>query len=343
MSDKKTTGVPTLNAKDPRSPLNKFMGISGSGVLIALIVWIALVSIVAPIINPGISFNIGSNIISVLKQQTYIGIIACGLTLVMITGNIDLSIGSMLTLMALVCASLVKYGLFVAVVGTILIGATCGLVNAILVSGLGLNAFITTLGTGSIFGSLAIIYSSGGYIQPPANPAFEFLGKGDIGIIPMPVIILVLTVAIFAFVLAKTVFGQRLYAIGANPVSARYSGISARRDVGLTYVFTGATVGLAAIILVANVMSVNPQAASGKEMTIIMAVVLGGTSILGGKGTILGTVLGFVFIGFLSNGSTALGLNQYLQWVIMGVILVVALSADIMKEKGVALPWKKSK
>ncbi|MBP1736452.1 MAG: inner-rane translocator [Oscillospiraceae bacterium] len=331
-------------AKDPRSPLKKFMGISGSGVFIALIIWIVLVCILSPIVNPaGNGFNVATNIISVLKQQTYIGIVACALTLVIITGNIDLSVGSMLTLTACVCASLVQYGFAAAVFGTILVGALLGLVNGILVSGLQLNSFITTLGTGSIYGSFAIIYCSGGSIVPPSLAAFEFLGKGSVGIIPMPVIILAVVVAIFAFVLMKTVFGQRLYVIGANPVAARYSGISARRDMALTYVFTGAAVGLAAVIMVANVMSAKPQAASGKEMEIIMAVVLGGTSIMGGKGTILGTVLGFAFIGFLANGSTALGLNQYLQWVIMGIILVAALSADIMKEKGVVLPWKKSK
>jgi ribose transport system permease protein len=343
MSDKKPVSAPSIAANDPRNPLKKFMGISGSGVFIALIIWVTFVCIVAPMINPGVSFNVGSNIISVFKQQTYIGVIACGLTLVMITGNIDLSVGSLFTLLACVCASLVQFGTFVAVFGTLLIGALCGLINGLLVSGLKLNSFITTLGTGSIYGSLAIIYSSGGYIKPPATPSFEVLGKGSIGIIPMPVVLLALVVVIFAFTLAKTVFGQRLYAIGANPIAARYSGISARRDVALTYIFTGATVGLAAIIMVANVMSANPQAASGKEMEIIMAVVLGGTSIMGGKGTILGTVVGFAFIGFLSNGSTALGLNQYLQWVFMGLILVVALSADILKGKGMVMPWKRNK
>jgi ribose/xylose/arabinose/galactoside ABC-type transport system permease subunit len=210
------------------------------------------------------------------------------------------------------------------------------------VAGLGLNAFITTIAMGCVYGSLAIIYSEGGYkVVQNASSAFNFFGKGMIGgIIPASVITLAIVVVVLAFLLNRTVFGQRLYAIGANPTAARFSGVRSRRDLALTYVITGMMVGLSAVMTIANVGNSNPQAASGKEMDIVLAVVLGGTSVMGGKGSVWGTAIGFAFIGFLSNGFTALGLSQYAQWVITGIILVAALSADVLKDKGVKL-WKR--
>jgi ribose transport system permease protein len=340
MSRKNST---TLQGKEHSSVLSKIMGMNGSAVLIALVVWVLFCSLLVSTINPGAKFNAASTLISVFKQQAYMGVIACGLTLVMITGNIDLSVGSMLTLLACICGKLLDYGTFAALFGTLAIGALFGLINAILVSGLRLNAFISTLAMGSVYGSVAIIYTSGGYIKPDQtkNIAFQqIFGKGSIGFLPAPVIVLAVICIVLGFVLARTVFGQRLYAIGSNLTAARFSGVHVRRDVGITYVITGMTVALAAIMMMANVMSANPQAASGKEMDIIMAVVLGGTAIQGGKGNIIGTVIGFTFIGFLSSGFTALGMSEGLQMVIEGIILVVALSSDVMKERGVSL-WKK--
>jgi ribose transport system permease protein len=333
----------TLHGKDQPSLWSKFMSMNGSAVLIALVIWVLFCSLFVSTINPGAKFNAASTLISVFKQQAYMGVIACGLTLVMITGNIDLSVGSMLTLLACICGKLLDYGTFVALFGTLAIGALFGLINAILVSGLRLNAFISTLAMGSVYGSVAIIYTSGGYIKPDQtkNIAFQqIFGKGSIGFLPAPVIVLAVVCVVLGFVLARTVFGQRLYTIGSNLTAARFSGVHVRRDVGITYVITGMTVALAAIMMMANVMSANPQAASGKEMDIIMSVVLGGTAIQGGKGNIIGTVIGFTFIGFLSSGFTALGMSEGLQMVIEGIILVVALSSDVMKERGVSL-WKK--
>jgi ribose transport system permease protein len=333
----------SLQVKDPRSVWNKFMSMSGAAVLIALVVWVIFCALFVGMINPGAKFNVANTLISVFKQQAYMGVIACGLTLVMITGNIDLSVGSMLTLLACICGRLLDHGTAVALVGTLAAGALFGLINAILVSGLQLNAFISTLAMGSIYGSIAIIYTSGGYIKPDQNQNVLFqkiFGKGSIGFLPAPVIVLAIVCIVLGFVLARTVFGQRLYATGSNLTAARFSGIHVRRDVGITYVITGMTVALAAIMMMANVMSANPQAASGKEMDIIMAVVLGGTAIQGGKGTILGTVIGFTFIGFLSSGFTALGMSEGMQMVIEGIILVIALSSDALKERGVSL-WKK--
>ena len=313
----------------------------GAGVFLALIAFIIFVSILAPQITGG-NFLTWTNIINVFRQQTYIGIIACGMTLVMITGNIDLSVGSQLTLMSVMCAQFSRRMGDSAIFITLAIGLGCGIINGLLVSGLKLNAFITTLGTGSVYGALTLILASGQTIRA-GSKLFDAIGSGSIfGVVPVPVIILLVVVVIFAFVLSRTVFGQRLYTIGANPVAARFSGIHSRRDVAITYVLNGLCCAIAAITLVARSVSANPQIGASKEMDVILAVVLGGTSILGGKGSVWGTVVGFLFIGFMSSGFTFLRLSQYMQWIIMGVILIVALAIDVFSERGVRL-WKRKK
>ncbi len=325
--------------KDKKSLWSSFISKPGAGVFVALIIFIIAISIIAPMVTGG-QFLTWTNIIQIFRQQTYIGIIACGMTLVMVTGNIDLSVGSQLTMMTVLCAQISQTYGDLSIPITIVIGIACGLLNGILVSGLKLNAFITTLGTGSIYGALALILVSGHTLRAK-TALFEALGKGSIlGVVPISVIVLLAVVLVFAFLLGRTVFGQRLYAIGANPTAARYSGIRSRRDVAITYILNGVCCAVAAVILLARSESANPQIGASKEMDIILAVVLGGTSILGGKGTVWGTVVGFLFIGFMSSAFTFLAFDQYIQWVIMGVILVAALAIDVLSERGIKL-WKR--
>lgn len=317
----------------------KFIGKPGAGVLLALIAFIIIVSIAAPRVTGG-QFLTSKNIIQILRQQTYIGIIACGMTLIIITGNIDLSVGSQLTLMTVLCAQMsLSVGNW-AIPLTLIIGVVCGLINGLCVSGLQLNAFISTLGTGSIYGALALILASGHTLRAKTG-LFNAIGSGSVfGVIPVPVIIMLAVVLVFVFLSKRTVFGQRLYAIGANPIAARFSGVKSRRDVLITYVLCGLCCAIAAIVLISRSESANPQIGASKEMDIILAVVLGGTSILGGKGSVWGTVIGFLFIGFMSSGFTFLAFSQYMQWIIMGVILLAALAIDIRSERGGKL-WKK--
>lgn len=316
----------------------KFISLNGAGVFIAMLVFIALVSVLAPSISGG-NFLTLTNITNVFRQQSHIGVICCAMTYIIITGNIDLSVGSMLTLLSILCAKFTQINPVFAIFATLGCGLAFGVFNGFLVSGLRLNAFISTLATGSIYGALALIIAAGKCARAD-EPIFNFIGSGRIGFLPMPVVICVVVLAIFWFVLKRTVYGQRLYAIGANPKSARYSGIRARRDVFIAYALCGLCVGLAAVIYIARSVSANPQVAAGKEMDIVLAVVLGGTSILGGKGSIGGTIIGFLFIGFMSAGFTFLGLDQYLQWIILGAVLVFALAVDVASERGVKL-WKR--
>ncbi len=324
--------------KKVKSGFKRFMSMNGSGVLIAMLAFIALVSILAPILTGG-NFLTWTNITNVFRQNAHIGIICCAMTYIIITGNIDLSVGSLLTMLSVLCAKFTSISPVFAIFATLALGLLCGAVNGALVAGLKLNAFIATLGTGSIFGALTLIIASGHTVRVE-DPIFNFIGAGSILGIPAPVIIAAIVIVIFAFVLSRTVYGQRLYAIGANPKASRFSGIRAQQEVFIAYCLSGLCCAIAAIIYIARSVSANPQLASGKEMDIILAVVLGGTSILGGKGSIWSSVIGFLFIGFMSAGFTFLGLNQYTQWIIMGIILVFALATDVANERGVNF-WKR--
>ena len=323
---------------DSRQSWKKTLTDNGFGVFIAMLVFVAIVTVVAPFTTGG-RFLTVTNILNIFRQQAHIGVICCAMTLIIITGNIDLSVGSMLTMLTVICANVTQKSPIGAIFSTLALGLVCGAVNGAFVAGLQLNAFIATLATGSIYGALTLIISSGHTLRA-TEPIFDFIGSGNIfGFLPCNILISAFVVVVFTFLLQRTVFGQRLLAIGANPKASRYSGIRSRLDIFLCYCLCGLCVGLSAIMLIARCVSANPQLTSGQEMDIVLAVVLGGTSILGGKGSIPGTVVGFLFIGFMSSGFIFLGLNQYLQWVIMGIILVGALAVDIASERGRKL-WK---
>ena len=340
--------VSTVTFKEKASDLwKKFMALNGSAVFLAMVVIVILFEIYLQITKPGsngLLFMTPSNLMAILRQQVYVGVIACGITLVMITGNIDLSVGNMLTLLCCVAASIMMRtdsGLL-GIFGTIAIGALCGMLNGVLVSYLKLNSFITTLGTSSIFSAIALMLSSGTVLVIPndCDPLFTKVGVTSFGPVHILIVWFVIVAVILGLLLSRTVYGQQMYAIGANPIAARFSGIHGKRNITIAYVITGMMVGLAAVVMMANVKSSNPQAASGKEMDIILAVVLGGVSVTGGKGSVWGTIIGVMFSGVLTAGFTSMNLSQYLQWVIMGLIMVAALSMDVMRGRGIKL-WKK--
>lgn len=343
MSDLKQNN---LVAKDPRGVWKKFMSLNGSAVFLAMIAVVIIFELYLQATRGGggLLFMTPSNFMAILRSQVYVGIIAFGLTLVMITGNIDLSVGSMLTFLGCVSAWIMMNtdNGVLGVVGTLAIGALCGLLNGVLVNYVKLNSFITTLGTSSIFSALALMLSSGKVLVIPndCDPLFQWFGTASFGPVSILIVWFVVVAVVLGLVLSRTVYGQRLYAIGANPVAARFSGIRAKRNTTMAYVITGLCVALAAVITMANVKSSNPQAGSGKEMDIILAVVLGGVSVTGGKGSVWGTVIGVLFSGVLASGFTQMNLNTYQQWVVMGLIMVVALSFDVLKGKGVKL-WKR--
>jgi len=334
--------------KGSQSFWKKFTSLNGSVVFLAMIAFMIIVEVVLQVggigVGEGLKFINMTNIMSILRGRTYIGIIAFGLTFVIITGNIDLSVGNMLTFLGCICAGIMMDtgNGPLAVFGTILLGAACGFVNGFLVSYVKLNSFITTLGASSIYGALALLYSKGKFlvVEQGKSPFFDWFGTASIGPFSVLIFWFVVVAVVLGFVLSRTVFGKRIYAIGANPTAARFSGIRSKRDTLIAYIITGTCAGLAAVIMIANVHSINPQSTSGLEMDIILAIVLGGTSVLGGKGSVWGTIIGVLFTGVLSAGFTQVNITTYVQWVIMGIIMVFALSLDVLKGRGVKL-WKK--
>ena len=334
---------------DKRSSLwTRFTSMNGSVVFLAMIAYFIIVEVIMQV--AGIGSGIGlkfitiSNIMSILRQQVYIGIAACGITLVMITGNIDLSVGNMMTFLGCLTAGIMMQTSNgpLAIFATLAVGALCGLINGVLVSYVKLNSFITTLGTSSIYGAMALLYAQGRFlvVEEGKSAFFDAFGLTSFGPIHIIVVWFALTVIILGFTLSRTVFGKRLYAIGANPVAAKFSGIRSELNTCIAYVITGIAVGLAAAVMIGNIHSINPQSTANKEMDIILAVVLGGTSVLGGKGSVWGTVIGVLFTGVLQAGFTQLNIATYVQWIIMGFIMVVALSLDVLKERGIKL-WKR--
>ncbi len=305
----------------------KFSSRNGSYVFIVMIVYIALISILAPFITGG-QFLTYTNIMNVFRQQSYIGILGAAMTFVIITGNIDLSVGSLMTLLAVICARITQTDPVAAIFVTLLLGLLCGAINGALVAGLKLNAFISTIAMGSMYGALTLVIAPGSTVRAE-EPIFNTLGSGFVfNYIPVSVMIMIVFIVVLGIILSKTTFGHRLKAIGANPVAARFSGIRSQLHIFVNYCLMGFSVAIASILYVARSVAANPQLTSGAEMEVVMAVVLGGCTIKGGKGSVWGTTIGFLFMGFVSTGFTFLGLSTYMQWIILGVVLIAALAMD---------------
>ena len=326
---------------------SKFQALNGSSLFLAMIAAMIIFEVILQISRGGtggLVFITPSNLMMIFRQMVYIGIIAFGMTMVMMTGNIDLSVGNMLTFCSCIAAAVMMNtdNTALAVLATLGMGLVCGLFNGVLVSYVKLNSFITTLGASSIYSALAIFVSAGTVLVIPNDCAIGFRAIGQLRFGPVSILVLwfVAVALILGFLLSRTVYGQQLYAIGSNPVAARFSGIRYQRNITIAYAITGMCVGLAALIRMSNVLSSNPQSSSGAEMEVILCVVLGGCAVQGGKGSVWGTVIGVLFYGILSAGFTSLHMSQYLQWVVMGAIMLFALSLDVLKGKGVKL-WKR--
>lgn len=318
-------------ARDNRSGnlLKGLIARDGSGVFIILVLFIVVMSV----LTQG-KFLSGNNITNLLRSISVLGVMSCAITLVMITGNIDLSVGSLLSLCACVAATKVENGLFLAIAIPMLVGLGAGLINGLLVGNMKLNPFIITLGMLSVYKAFTLIYANNRYLVPTENAAFQAIGQGYFLHIPIPVWIFLVVAVVYHIILKNTVFGTHVYSVGSNPVSSRFSGISSVKTVLASYMLAGMTTGLSGIILCSTIMSAQAQLGNGYEFNAVTAIVLGGVSIAGGKGTIPGTVMGVVFLGVLQNGFTLIGIPSAAQYIIQGIILIVALRLDSMKAGG---------
>jgi ribose transport system permease protein len=318
------------NAKQSRTFGQQVVNVlSRYTVQIALLVLVIVFSFVSS------DFLTVSNWINIIQQSAIIAVVAIGATFVIITSGIDLSVGSVVAVVGMVSAQLmVNYGLspWLAIIAGIAIGVAFGLFNGIGVAYIGMAAFITTLATMSMGRGLALADSSGQTIFGLSSQ-YTFLGGGYVLGIPMPVIITIVLFVVAHFVLSRTVFGHKVYAIGGNREAARLAGINVRRIEMLVYVLTGALSGLAGVMLTGRLAAALPTSATGLELQVIAAIVIGGTSLLGGRGNMIGTFFGVLTIGVLSNGLDLLNVSPFWVQFVQGVVIFLAVLVDVIGQR----------
>jgi len=272
------------------------------------------------------------NITNIMRQNAMIAIVAVGATFVMLTGGLDISVGSNLALSGVVFAISCQAGIpiFLSAVIAVLTGTAVGAINGALIVGIKMNHVIATLGTMYAMRGVAFLVSDGRAVVTGLPANFMSLGRGFIfGVIPIPVVIMVAVYIVFHFILSRTLFGKYTYAIGGNIETARLSGIPVRKVRYLTYLLVGALAGLAGIMMASRLNSGNPLVGSGFEFDVIIAVFLGGLSTKGGEGSLIGTLIGTMIIGVIANGLNILGVNPFYQYIIRGAVLVLAVAVDM--------------
>lgn len=282
------------------------------------------------------SFFTRQNIFNVLRQISTNLFLACGMTMVIILGGIDLSVGSIIALSGCISAGCVaRYNLPlpIALLMGLLVGLLVGMFNGAVISKTTIPAFIVTLATMNIAKGLAYVYTGGSPVRV-VTKEWQFLGAGYVGIFPTPVVILVIVLIITAIIMNKTKMGCHMYAVGGNQQAAEFSGIKVEKVKFFVHAFSGLMAGLAGIVLASRMYSGQPTAGDGAEMDAIAAVVVGGTSMAGGSGKIGGTIIGGLIIGVLNNGLNLLNVNSFWQYVVKGVVILLAVFLDYFRNKG---------
>ena len=280
-------------------------------------------------------FLLQQNLFSLLEQIVVMTVVALGYTLILATGEIDLSLGGVIPLVGVVVAKLMtQYGLSpeIAILAGLCLGSGCGALNAFVVSRFALPSFIVTLATGALFTGTLYIVSN---LVPVSNlPAlFLDISRMRIGPLPLPVLILIPVIAVFYVVVTKTVFGQHVIALGGNPEAVRVAGINISLLRLRVFMIAGACYAVAAVLLTARSASAQIAAGSNLMLMVITAVVIGGTPLIGGKASIIGTVCGCLILGMISNGMNLLGVNANYQIVVQGLLILSALVLDIESTK----------
>lgn len=275
-----------------------------------------------------------SNLSTVARQISVISIISLGMTVIMVSGGIDLSVGSVMAFAGICGTWMLQAGapLFVAMLGAILAGGAWGLINALLITLLRVSPFIATLGTMGAARGLTLVITNG---MPVVNlpESFGRLGDGNIlRVVPVPLVILIGLALFTGFVLKYTRFGRYSYAIGSNTEAARYAGIPVRHCLVGIYVFGALLTGLAGMIESSRLMTGQPTAGQGYELSVIAAVVIGGASLSGGEGTVTGTLAGAILMGLIANGSNLMGVSPFWQQVLIGAVIVAAVAVDEVRK-----------
>ncbi|MDU7411247.1 MAG: ribose ABC transporter permease [Anaerococcus sp.] len=300
------------------------------GTILALIILMIFVSILNP------AFLQSNNLLNLMRQLIINGFIALGMTFVILTGGIDLSVGSTLALTSAIFAGLLQNGMNtgLAILIALVLGLVLGLLNGILITKGKLAPFIVTLATMTIFRGLTLVYTDGRPIAGPRdNFAFKFLGKGQFLGIPFQVILFILAFLVLWMILNKTALGRKIYAVGGNEKASFISGINIDKVKIWVYVISSLMAVLSGLVLTSRLNSAQPTAGAAYEMDAIAAVVLGGTSMTGGSGSLTGTLIGILILGVLNNGLNLLGVSSFYQQIVKGIVILIAVLIDRKRNK----------
>jgi ribose transport system permease protein len=300
------------------------------GIIIALVILCVLLSVM-PLTRT--SFLSSKNVFNVLRQISTNMFLACGMTMVIILGGIDLSVGSIIALSGCFAAGcVVHYNLpiGVSVLIGILVGLLIGVFNGFVICKTTIPPFIVTLATMDIAKGFAYVYTGGSPVRV-VTQEWQFIGAGYIGPFPTPVLIMVVVLIVTGIIMNKTKLGRHIYAVGGNPQAAQFSGIDVAKVKFFVHSYSGLMAGLAGIVLASRMYSGQPTAGEGAEMDAIAAVVVGGTSMAGGSGKIGGTIIGALIIGILNNGLNLMNVNSFWQYVVKGLVILLAVYLDYIR------------
>jgi len=302
-------------------------------IIVVLIILGTVMSFLSP------HFLTFDNILNVLRQVSMIAIASYGVTLLIISGGLDLSQGGVVALSGIVAAKLASSGQ-IPITLSMIIGIFCGIgigiFNGAITVGGRINPVIVTIGTMYIARGLAYLISGGNAIVTGITESFKFIGRGRLGIVPIPIIVMIILFIFYHILLNNTIFGKYTYAVGGNLETARLSGVAVNRHKFILYINAGFLSGIAGIIMASRLASGQPTAGAGFEFDVVVAALIGGTSLAGGEGSILGTMIGALIVGVLRNGLNLLGVHTFYQYLFQGGILIFVIMLDsTMRDKGV--------
>ena len=281
------------------------------------------------------TFLTSKNMFNILRQNASNLFLATGMTMVIILGGIDLSVGSVIALSGVVAAGcVVNFGLpeIVGFIAAIAVGALVGLFNGFIICKTDIPPFIVTLASMNITKGIALVLTGGAPIRCMTD-AFKFPGAGYVGSVPTPVILMLIIFIIAALIINKTQLGRHIYAVGGNVQAAKFSGINVQKVKFIVYAYTGLMAGIAGVVIASRLYSGQPTAGDGAEMDAIASVVVGGTSMSGGSGRIGGTLIGVLIIGVLNNGLNLMGVDSNFQYIVKGLVILLAVYVDFLRNK----------
>lgn len=294
--------------------------------IVALIILCAVISIVSP------RFLGIANLRNLFTQISVNGVISLGMTFVILTGGIDLSVGSVVAISGAVAAATIQStgSIILGILAALFTGIFVGFINGIVVARGKIQAFVATLATQTVFRGVTYVFTGGNPISGLSDDFIKVTNSRILGI-PVPVIMTIIVFVICAYILTQTRYGRYVYAVGGNEDSARLSGISVNNIKIWVYIISGITAAIAGIIVTSRIGSAAPTAGNGYELDAIAAIVIGGTNLVGGEGTIVGTIIGVLIIGVLSNGLNLMDVSAFYQTIVKGLVILLAVLIDKKK------------